>query len=239
MKTSFKTVLFAYNFPHRKTIDFIEKIYKLGFSISLILAADFIKIKKPKSIFDHSKNALQPKLHLPKKIAEKYDIPFYNVMHNSLEAQRLIQEFEINFGIISGSRILKKEIISLVKYGILNFHPGILPLVRGLDSILWSIYRLHPIGVTAHLINEHIDSGLLVQKKTIQINNNDDLKSLYEKNYQLQLDLIPISLNLIFDNVDFYSFERLQSNLNYNTYMPYNLQLELQNRIINYINKFS
>ena len=86
--------------------------------------SDFIKIKKPKSIFDHSKNALQPKLHLPKKIAEKYDIPFYNVMHNSLEAQRLIQEFEINFGIISGSRILKKEIISLVKYGILNFHPG-------------------------------------------------------------------------------------------------------------------
>ncbi|RPG58563.1 MAG: hypothetical protein CBD51_004850, partial [Flavobacteriales bacterium TMED191] len=136
-------------------------------------------------------------------------------------------------------RILKKEIINLVKYGILNFHPGILPLVRGLDSILWSIYRLHAIGVTAHLINEHIDSGLLVQKKTIQINKNDDLKSLYEKNYQLQLDLIPISLNLIFDNVDCYSFEQLQSNLNYNTYMPYNLQLELQNRIINYINKFS
>ena len=76
MKAGFKIVLFAYNFPHRKTIDFIEKIYKLGFSISLILAADFIKIKKPKSIFDHSKNALKPNLHLPKKLQKNTTFHF-------------------------------------------------------------------------------------------------------------------------------------------------------------------
>ena len=63
MYNKFKIVLFAYNFPHRKTIDFIEKIYEVGFSISLILAADFIKIKKPNSLFNHLK-----KLYISTKV---------------------------------------------------------------------------------------------------------------------------------------------------------------------------
>ena len=113
-------------------------------------------------------------------------------------------------------------------------------MIRGLDSILWSIHKEQAIGVTAHLINEYIDSGLLVQKKKIIIDKDDDLQSLYEKNYQLQLDLIPISLNLVFENIDYCDqFDRLEKDLNYNSYMPYNVQLELKPKIINYIKKFS
>jgi len=236
MNHEFKIVLFAYNFPHRKTIDFIRKIYDIGFSISLILAANFIKINKPKSAF----NYMGLKSISPEELAKTYEIPYYVVKHNSLKAQSLLKQYAINFGIISGSRILKKEIISLVRYGILNFHPGILPMIRGLDSILWSIHKEQAIGVTAHLINEYIDSGLLVQKKKIIIDKDDDLQSLYEKNYQLQLDLIPISLNLVFENIDYCDqFDRLEKDLNYNSYMPYNVQLELKPKIINYIKKFS
>ena len=236
MDNKFKIVLFAYNFPHRKTIDFIRKIYDIGFSISLILAANFIKINKPKSAF----NYMGLKSISPEELAKTYEIPYYVVKHNSLKAQSLLKQYAINFGIISGSRILKKEIISLVRYGILNFHPGILPMIRGLDSILWSIHKEQAIGVTAHLINEYIDSGLLVQKKKIIIDKDDDLQSLYEKNYQLQLDLIPISLNLVFENIDYCDqFDRLEKDLNYNSYMPYNVQLELKPKIINYIKKFS
>ena len=236
MYNKFKIVLFAYNFHHRKTEDFIKKIHDFGFSISLILAADFVKITKPKSLFNH----IQLKSILPEELAEIYKIPYYVVKHNSLEAQNLLKQYEINFGIIAGSRILKKEIISLVRYGILNFHPGILPVIRGLDSILWSIYKDKAIGVTVHLINEYIDSGLLVYKKKILIEKNDDLQSLYEKNYQLQLDLIPISLNLVFENSHSNSqFEMLAKNLNYNSYMPYKLQLELKQKINSYIKKYS
>ena len=236
MDNKFKIVLFAYNFPHRKTVDFIKKINDIGVSISLILAADFVQINKPKSVFNYKKL----KSILPEELAATYKIPYYVVKHNSLDAQRLLKQYAINFGIISGSRILTKEIISLVRYGILNFHPGILPMIRGLDSILWSIHKEQAIGVTVHLINEYIDAGLLVQKKKIIINKNDDLQSLCEKNYQLQLDLISISLNLVFEDSDcFHQFERLEKDLNYNSYMPYNLQLELKPKIISYIKKFS
>ena len=56
---------------------------------------------------------------------------------------------------------------ALIKYGILNFHPGLLPDIRGLDSVLWSIEKNYPIGVTAHLINNKIDAGKLVCQKKL------------------------------------------------------------------------
>ena len=236
MNNKFNIVMFAYNFPHRKTFDFIEKIYDNGFSISLILAANFVPIDKPKRAFQLKK--IESKS--PEELAKKYKIPYYVVRHNSLDSQTLLKKYAINFGVISGARILHKNIISSVSYGILNFHPGILPIIRGLDSILWSIYKDQPIGVTAHLINEHIDSGMLVQKKIISIDKNDDLQSLYEKNYQLQLDLIPISLNLAFKFIDSHvRFNKLKKRLNYNSYMSYKLQLKLKPIINSYIKKYS
>ncbi len=230
MKKQFKIVLFAYNFPHRKTIDFIDKIYDSGFMISLILAADFIKIKSPKSLFNLYKHL--PSVSIEQKACQ-YKIPLCVVQHNSTESQQLIKKHGVNFGIISGARILSQSIIKSIKYGVLNLHPGLLPKIRGLDSVLWSIYKNCPIGVTAHLINHNIDAGYLVIKKKINITGNDSLQSLYEKNYQLQLYLIPISLNLILENKNFKNL----SLGSYNSKMNYKTQLELNNKISAYIHK--
>ena len=68
---SFKIVLFAYGFPHRKTIDFIKEIYQNNFEISLILAADRIKIKSPKSFFNISQKDYDISAY---ELAEEYNI---------------------------------------------------------------------------------------------------------------------------------------------------------------------
>jgi len=232
LKKKLNIVLFAYNFPHRKTIDFIDKIYASGFKIALVLAADFINIKSPRSFFSIDKNV--PSISIQNKAIQN-SIPLHEVKHNSLESQKLIVKYHINFGIISGARILKKNIIQSVKYGILNFHPGLLPEIRGLDSILWSIYKDHPIGVTAHLINDKIDAGYLVCQHKTDITINDNLQSLYEKNYRLQLYLIPISLNLVLENQ---KFQKSKTGL-YNNKMLYKTQLEINEKIIDYIHKYA
>ena len=133
-------------------------------------------------------------------------------------------------------RILKKPLIQSPKLGILNFHPGLLPIIRGLDSILWSIYYDQNIGVTAHLISEKIDSGFLVYQEKVKVCIDDDIYSLYEKNYQLQLKLIPISLNLIKEKKD---FKLLEHNGPYNTKMSYLKQLDVVEIIDQYINRYS
>lgn len=232
MKTKLRIALFAYNFPHRKTIDFVDKIYDCGFEINLILAANFIPIKSPKSAF--VTHAPMPLVSIQDK-ASQTRIPLYEVVHNSLEAEDLLIKYNINFGIISGARILANSVIDILRYGVLNFHPALLPEIRGLDSMLWSIYKDVPLGVTAHLINEKIDAGFLVVKQTINILSSDNFQSLYEKNYQLQLELIPISLNLILKNQ---AFTELKIN-EYNNRMSYAKQLELKEKLLDYVCRYS
>ena len=232
MKKKINIVLFAYNFPHQKTVDVIDRVYREGFHISLILAADRIFIRSPKSIFKFKKEILIPN---SETLAKKYHIPFYVVKHNSLESIFLLKKYKINLGIIAGARILKHDIIQTIQYGVLNFHPGILPYVRGLDAMLWSIYKDYPIGVTAHLINNKIDAGYLVYQKQILISLEDDIYSLYQKNYKLQLDLISISLNLILENSNF----QILTMGEYNQKMSYPIQLDLMSKITQYITKHS
>jgi phosphoribosylglycinamide formyltransferase-1 len=231
---SLKIVLFAYSFPHRKTIDFIEKLYEYKFMISVILAADYINIKSPKSAFKLSKKNIKQSTS---EIAKKYNIPIHIADHNSVKSQSLLKEYNVNFGIISGARILNIEIIQCLKHGVLNFHPGLLPKIRGLDSILWSIHKDYPLGVTAHLINEKIDSGIIIKKQKIKISINDNLDSLYEKIYQLQLYLLPRILNLIFTIK--YNMSKVKKNGKYNHKMSYDKQVEISSKMENYIKKYS
>ncbi len=227
-KKKLNIALFAYNFPHRKTVDFLDQIYMHGYSISLILAAVAIEIKSPKSFFNFQSKPIKNDIHY---YVKKHSIPYYVVKHNSQKTITLLSKYSINFSIISGARILDRSIIQNIKYGILNFHPGILPQIRGLDSLLWSIYKNKPLGVTAHLINHEIDSGYLVCQQKINISMTDDIYSLKEKIYQLQLDLIPISLNLILRNKKFPKLEKGQ----YNSKMEYDIQKQLASNILAYI----
>ena len=125
----------------------------------------------------------------------------------------------------------------LVEKGILNLHPGLLPDVRGLDSVLWSIEKDYPLGVTAHLINEEIDSGFILKTEKVNISIDDNLLSLYEKIYQLQLYLLPRILNLVFTNN--YSVLEVKKNGEYNHKMSYAKQLDLQKKVKQYINKYN
>lgn len=232
MKTKLRIALFAYNFPHRKTIEFFDKIYDCGFEINLILAANFVPIKSPKSVF--VAHAPMPLVSIQDKASQKR-IPLYEVVHNSFEAKELLIKYNINFGIISGARVLANSVIDILRYGVLNFHPALLPEIRGLDSMLWSIYKDVPLGVTAHLINEKIDAGFLVVRQTVNILSSDNFQSLCEKNYQLQLELIPISLNLILRNQ---AFTVLKIN-EYNNRMSYAKQLAVKEKLLDYVCKYS
>ena len=231
---SFKIVLFAYGFPHRKTVDFIKTIYQHNFKISLILAADFIKIQSPKSFFNITQKDCDISAY---ELAEAYNIPIHRVSHNSTESQSVLKKYGVNFGIIAGARILSCNVLKLVSKGILNLHPGLLPDVRGLDSILWSIEKDYALGVTAHLINEKIDSGVILKNEKINISIDDNLVSLYEKVYQLQLYLLPRILNLVFTNN--YNMLEVKKNGEYNHKMSYDHQIKLSYKIDDYIKKHS
>ena len=220
--------VFAYNFPHKKTQDFIFRILSEGIKIEVIYAADSIKLKIPKSTIRTKINHIGL-LH-PKQIAKNLGIKYVITKHDNYS------KIKENIGnsklaIISGARIIKKNIINLFKAGIINFHPGIIPHARGLDSILWSIINSKPCGVTSHLIDSKIDAGKIIKIRKIKLFNDDSILDISERVYELQLDMIKESIQLAL-NKNYYELEDYG---NYNKKMSKLLEHEVIKKLNIYL----
>lgn len=76
-------------------------------------------------------------------------------------AAELLAEYDlaINGGCLE---ILKPPALTAPRLGILNVHPGLLPDQRGASAPEWGIYYDEPIGITAHIMDEGIDTGPIV-----------------------------------------------------------------------------
>ncbi|MEA2015260.1 MAG: formyltransferase family protein [Actinomycetota bacterium] len=183
-----RIAVLCYNFPHKKTQDFLVRLFLEGYRIELVIASDPVKLKiPPPSIRTKLRHSA---LLDPKLVAERIGARYHVFSHNSPQAVELVRTSGIDLGIIAGARILKKPIIDAFKRDIINFHPGLIPEARGLDAMLWSIYRDISLGVTAHLIDERIDAGNILIKQCIPLYPDDTLLGLSERLYETQLDML-------------------------------------------------
>lgn len=184
-----KIGIFGYNFPHKKTEDFMMHMELNGMKPCCVLAADKVKLTIPSSSIKTSISK-KPNFH-PKELANKIGCDYFVVNHKDEKSiEEIVKQQGLTMAIVSGARILPKKVINLFKHGVVNFHPGLIPEARGLDSMLWSIYKGLPLGVTAHVINEKVDMGRILLKEKIEIKTNDTIYDLSEKIYQMQLDLL-------------------------------------------------
>lgn len=72
--------------------------------------------------------------------------------------------------VYSMSRLLKKEIFTLPKYGTLNLHPSLLPKYPGRNPWFWQYYNFERTsGVTLHFIDEGQDTGDIVYQDEYSI----------------------------------------------------------------------
>lgn len=83
-------------------------------------------------------------------------------------------------------KIIPKNILELPKHGCINVHASLLPKYRGAAPINWAIVRGEKqTGITTMLMDEGMDTGDMLLKKEIQIQDEDDAGSLSEKLSQL------------------------------------------------------
>ena len=109
------------------------------------------------------------------KIARDHDIPIFHCKSINDEAcQCFIRELHPDL-LISAyfSQILKKEIISLPKTGVLNIHPGWLPSYKCAMVYFWVLNNgSDKGGVTVHWIDEGIDSGEVLARRSFLLKSN-------------------------------------------------------------------
>ena len=80
---------------------------------------------------------------------------------------------------------------------IVNAHPGIIPLTRGLDSFKWAIYNNDPVGNTLHLIDNDVDKGEILQIQYTPVFSSDGLETLARRHYEYEIDMLANVLEVI------------------------------------------
>lgn len=79
-------------------------------------------------------------------------------------------------------QILPKEILNISKFGSVNIHGSLLPKYRGASPIQTALLNGDKeTGITLLLMDEKMDHGPIIAKRTIPIDDKDDYLSLYNK----------------------------------------------------------
>jgi len=72
--------------------------------------------------------------------------------------------------------IIPRELIGVALRGAVNLHPSLLPKYRGRAPINWAILGGETeIGLTAHFIDEGVDSGDIIEQIPISLSVNEDV----------------------------------------------------------------
>lgn len=88
-------------------------------------------------------------------------------------------------------KILPKNILELAPYGCINVHASLLPKYRGAAPINWAIIRGEKMtGITTMKMDEGMDTGDMLLKKEIPIDDDDTGETLSEKLSQIGAELL-------------------------------------------------
>ena len=99
--------------------------------------------------------------------------------------------------------ILKKNILKKVKKAAINFHPGP-PEYRATGCVNYAVCENSRFyGCTAHLINEKVDNGKIIDVKKFSINRKDNISKILNKTYKLMSSQAISLINQIKINPNF------------------------------------
>ncbi|WAU78122.1 phosphoribosylglycinamide formyltransferase [Acinetobacter sp. TR3] len=112
---------------------------------------------------------------------------FDDAMHQQLLA------WEIDLVILAGfMRILTPNFVSKWQGKMLNIHPSLLPVYKGINThqrVLNTGDRLH--GCTVHFVTAELDAGQSIAQSAIQVSLHDTVDSLSQRVHKLEHFIYP------------------------------------------------
>jgi len=96
-----------------------------------------------------------------------------------------LKKLEPDVIINQAQNILKKDLLSIPKTGVINRHNALLPRNRGRLTPFWVKYKNeNETGSSIHFVTEGIDAGPIIHQERFAINKNEKIKDIVNKNYQ-------------------------------------------------------
>ncbi len=99
---------------------------------------------------------------------------------------------------VSYDQILRRSLLGIARLGFINFHAGDLPYYRGRNAVNWAIINgEESIGLTAHFVDEGIDTGDIVLQRSLPIGWADTYADVLERIEQAMPDLVSETVHSI------------------------------------------
>lgn len=95
---------------------------------------------------------------------------------NAPETRTLLQRLAPDVVVLSGTRIVKANILQAIGAPVLNIHAGITPDYRGVHGGYWALHSEKPqdFGATLHLVDPGVDTGDVLEYARTSIEPHDN-----------------------------------------------------------------
>jgi len=103
--------------------------------------------------------------------------------------------------------IINSQKIQNIQRPIVNLHISYLPFNRGAHPNFWSHYEDTPCGVSIHEIDEGIDTGKIIYRKKIELEENESLQG----SYAILLNSIESLFKENIEEIESYTYKTIQS----------------------------
>ena len=114
----------------------------------------------------------------------------------SLDFRQKLISFNPDIFVVVAYKILPPSIINLPKFGSLNLHASLLPKYRGAGPIQWALINGDKTtGVTIFQISSKVDTGEILDKLEVKIEEEDNMLTLGMRLCTIGADLMQNVLN--------------------------------------------
>ncbi|WP_236243699.1 methionyl-tRNA formyltransferase [Streptomyces sp. CC228A] len=87
------------------------------------------------------------------------------------------------------------RVYSLPRHGTLNIHDSLLPKYAGFSPLIWALVNgEQEVGVTAHMMDEVLDAGDIVDQRAVPVEPTDTATDLFHKTVDL---IAPVTLGAL------------------------------------------
>ncbi len=133
--------------------------------------------------------------------AEEQGLPLFQfASYSTIEAQSALHELHADIGVMAYVLIFAPQaFVTIPKFGMIQFHPSLLPLHRGPSSMNWPIMRGETTtGLTIFRPTDGLDEGPVLLQKQVDIGPDDTLGTLYfDKIFPLGIEALLEAADLV------------------------------------------
>jgi methionyl-tRNA formyltransferase len=125
-------------------------------------------------------------------VVRPHDIPLVVVEQGMKHYCETLADFRPDVVLVSGwYHMIPRSMLKIPRLGVVGCHPSLLPKYRGGAPVTWSIiYGERETGVTMFYFDDGVDSGDILDQRTVPIGDDDTVATVYQRINEATVDMV-------------------------------------------------